>query len=56
MGTSAFAGHAGDMTTMPQEFLAALAILTIIGLILTLIGLIGLALLFRIDRRLRKLQ
>jgi hypothetical protein len=55
MGTSAFAGHAGDMTPMPHEILGAVVLLIIIGVALIMIGGIGIWLLFRIERRLRKL-
>ena len=56
MVTSAFAGHAGEMTPMPHEIVGAFAILAIIGLALIILGGIGIWLLFRIERRLRKLQ
>jgi hypothetical protein len=56
MGTSAFAGHAGDMTPMPHEILGAVAILATIGVALIIIGGIGIWLLYRIERRLRQRQ
>ena len=52
---SAFAGHAGEMTSpwMPHELAGALGLVVVIGLILLVIAVLSFRILLRIDRRLR---
>jgi uncharacterized membrane protein len=56
--SEALAGHAGEsgMSAMPHEVMGGITILAVVGLVLVVLGAVGVWLLFRIERRLRKLQ
>jgi uncharacterized membrane protein len=56
--SEAVAGHAGDAPIgfLPHELMGGMAVLIIVGFVLILLGAAGVWLLFRIERRLRKLQ
>jgi hypothetical protein len=54
-----FVGHAADAglpSAMPHEILGGMALLAAIGAILIVIGAMAVWLLFKIERRLRKLE